>query len=520
MNMQALVDLQLHGVAADLTPARTGGAGPSYSKAFLLNGRPVMLPVAKEDAWDLIQLNGGYLLSKKDCSFPTSIVPQAKFYALKTNDGIPYRKIALLHGKNCLASTVLQHCVRYSNPKLRCQFCSLGETLNQKATIAKKTPAQLAEVAVAAKKLDLVTHVTLTSGTTRPIDSGILYLGECAKAVTDATDLPVQIQFEPPEDFGLFEKLHSMGVANVGMHVESLDEEVRKRVIPGKAEIPLERYFAAFEEAVRVFGKNRVSTYVILGLGEDYQKTLSLTKKLVQIGVYPNLVPMHHHPGTTLCHLPNPKEEDLLHIYEEVGCELKKEGLTRLGNVAGCGRCGACSLLQFTEEEVLPLDKEEQKADLAKKEGNSLPNKEEISVVTSKEELEICHMIRQKVFCEEQKIFERDDADHFDRKAIHILARINGEPAGTVRCFERRPGIWVGGRLAVLPEFRGRLGAKLVRKAVAVMEERGDVVRFFAIVQVQNVRFFKILGWQCLGQTFVCNTRTHQVMEKPLKRTK
>ena len=35
--------------------------------------------------------------------------------------------------------------------------------------------------------------------------------------------------------------------------------------MPGKATVPLSEYWAAWREAVRVFGHNRVSTYLLVG---------------------------------------------------------------------------------------------------------------------------------------------------------------------------------------------------------------------------------------------------------------
>src|SRR4029077_9969577 len=93
-----------------------------------------------------------------EISFP----PQAKFYALSTQDGVPYWKIAQLHSRDTLATTVLQTCVRYGNNATKCQFCAIGESLRTGRTIAKKTPEQLAEVAAAAQHLDSVQNVVMT----------------------------------------------------------------------------------------------------------------------------------------------------------------------------------------------------------------------------------------------------------------------------------------------------------------------------------------------------------------------
>lgn len=520
LSLEQLVNLQVRGVSADtIEPGRRGGAGPSDSRAFLLDGRCVLLNVvSRSDAYDVEHREDGCLLcGRGEEPISSSLVRKARFYDLKTADGIPYKKIALLHGNNCLASTVLQTCLRYARPETRCRFCALGQSLKSGATIAKKTPEQLAEVAEAAKRLDGVTHVTLTSGTAVHRDEGILYLGRCAQAITERTGLPVQLQFEPPEDFSVFEKLKELGVANVAMHVESLDENVRRRMTPGKAEISLVRYFEAFRKAVEVFGRNRVGTYVILGLGEDRDVTKCLIDRLCQIGVYPNIVPLHPLAGTTFEGAEELDPAYLLDMYTYAGRCLRRAGLTRAGNVAGCGCCGACSLLQFTEKEgvVAHIDRSKKLAErLARVDSSECSISLEIA--KTPEDLASCHAIRRTVFCEEQGLFNGDDTDRRDASAVHILAKVNGEAVGVVRCFRRSDGVWVGGRLAVLKKYRSHLGAQLVRKAVSTMEERGDVRRFFAVVQLQNVHFFEFLQWKPLGIPFFCHGVPHQVMEKPL----
>ena len=52
--------------------------------------------------------------------------PQPRFYSHATADGIPYWKLAQLHSRDTLATTVLQTCVRYGNAATKCQFCAIG----------------------------------------------------------------------------------------------------------------------------------------------------------------------------------------------------------------------------------------------------------------------------------------------------------------------------------------------------------------------------------------------------------
>ncbi|MDO5536231.1 MAG: MSMEG_0568 family radical SAM protein [Desulfovibrionaceae bacterium] len=513
--LRTYIELQVRGVRCSaLEPGRRGGAGPCGTRAFLFGDRCVMLPVnmpgvetpftiEREDGRLHIARDGERLLE-------TALVPAPRFQQLTTADGLPYRSIALLHGRDCLASTVMQQCARYADEAKRCRFCALGQSLKSGATIARKTPEMLAEVAVAARDLDNVRHVTLTSGTTARRDTGIRYLGRCADAIWRASGLPVQIQFEPPEDRAVFRELKEMHAANVAMHVESLDESVRALLTPGKAEISLDTYFSAFEDAVAVFGRNRVNTYVILGLGEDRQITLDRCRELVRMGVYPNLVPLHPLPGTPLAGAAVPDIDYLYEMYTEIGEVLREERLNSARCAGGCGRCRACSLLQFTERgkehAVLPHAHAGDGEDIVT-----------ITVARTPEDLAACHAVRQAVFVQEQGLFEEDDADSHDGDAIHILARVNGEPAGVVRCYRESGSIWYGGRLAVLRGYRSGLGADLVRKAVETMQALGTVERFYAKVQIQNVRFFRRLHWVCVGEPFLYSGVRHQLMERPLE---
>ena len=60
---------------------------------------------------------------------PISFPRQPQFYSLTTADGIPYWQIALLHGQDVLATTVLQTCMRYRDPATACQFCAIEKSL-------------------------------------------------------------------------------------------------------------------------------------------------------------------------------------------------------------------------------------------------------------------------------------------------------------------------------------------------------------------------------------------------------
>jgi putative N-acetyltransferase (TIGR04045 family) len=143
----------------------------------------------------------------------------------------------------------------------------------------------------------------------------------------------------------------------------------------------------------------------------------------------------------------------------------------------------------------------------------------DLRVASGAAEIEAHFKIRRQVFVEEHGLFEGTDRDTHDDEGIHIVACLSGKIVGAVRCYPEGEGVWYGGRLAVHPDFRKYdLGARLVRKAVETMECTAGVTRFLANIQIQNVRFFKRLGWIRIGEPFLYRGVRHQVMEKVLCR--
>lgn len=336
--------------------SRRGGAGPSDHKAMIIDGRAVMVPVHTGAAFA-----SPYLVRQPDAS-GASIVErdgialgrvqfprQPRFYALQTLDGIPYWKIAVLHGRDVLATTVLQTCIRYQSRKNTCQFCAIGQSLAAGRTIAHKTPEQLAEVARAAVLLDGVSHMVMTTGTPNISDRGAKVLCESAFAVKAATDLPIQGQCEPPDDNAWFQRMKSAGIDALGLHLEAVTPAIRQRIMPGKASVPIERYFEAFAAAVPVFGRGQVSTYILAGLGDTREAILAACERLIGLGVYPFVVPFVPIAGTPLEDHPAPSPAFMHELLSPLAAMLKASGMSSKDIKAGCGKCGACSALSAYE---------------------------------------------------------------------------------------------------------------------------------------------------------------------------
>jgi len=354
-----VTELQVHGVADHALPGnrgRRGGAGPSDHRALTIDGATVMVPVynsaSKASLYSLESDAAGAVALAHREGEPfgsVGVTPEPAFYGLSTADGIPYRSIALLHGRDVLATTLLQTCIRFRDRSDSCQFCAIEQSLEDGRTLVRKTPDQVAEVAEAAVRLDGVKQLVMTTGTPNSDDRGARVMAEAAAAVKRRVDIPIQAQCEPPEDPIWFERMKQAGVASLGMHLEVIEPDVRRRILPGKSEISLEQYYTAFEQAVAVFGRGQVSTYLLAGLGDSAESLIQCSDKLIGLGVYPFVVPFVPISGTPLEQHPAPSTDFMVQVYAAVAAGLRDSDISAEAMAAGCAKCGACSALSLFE---------------------------------------------------------------------------------------------------------------------------------------------------------------------------
>jgi radical SAM protein (TIGR04043 family) len=348
---QLVVDLQTRGARLEVpfdSAGRRGGAGPTDDKPFLVDGQVVMVPTMADfvgsSPYAVREHGGGFVITHNgETVAPVAFPSRPHFYDLSTADGVPYNQIAVLHGTDVLATTIVQTCIRWNSDDDRCRFCGIGISLRNKATVPVKTPEQLAEVAAAAVRLDAVKHFVMTMGTLNEQDKGARYMARCVRGVKAVVDIPIEVQFEPPEDLEVLAEVKEAGADSIGIHLEAFDQAVRERVLPGKARTSVDHYFAAFRRAVELFGEGQVSSYIIVGLGESEESIIAGSQKLIDIGVFPFIVPLRPVLGTEMQDVPAPSPQTMTSIYEAVSEMLEHRGMNQADTKAGCARCGACS---------------------------------------------------------------------------------------------------------------------------------------------------------------------------------
>ncbi len=191
--------------------------------------------------------------------------------------------------------------------------------------------------------------MVLTTGTPATPDRGAQILVDSVVAIRAVVDIPIQVQCEPPDTDEWFVRMKDAGVDTLGMHLEAVTPEVRERIMPGKASVPLERYMESFKAAVDVFGRGQVSTYILAGLGDSPEAILAMSQQLVDMGVYPFVVPFVPISGTPLEDHPAPTPEFMTSILEPLANIVGQADMRSSDIKAGCGKCGACSSMSVYE---------------------------------------------------------------------------------------------------------------------------------------------------------------------------
>lgn len=167
-----------------------------------------------------------------------------------------------------------------------CKFCPVPKLQGEVKSLEKIL--QLVEEA--AQKGDL-RAISLTSGVAKSAEDEVKNATQIVKALSAWYDLPIGVSVYPTETSS--EDLYDAGATEIKYNVETMDPEIFARYCPG---LSLSFVLESLEKAVRIFGKNRVSSNFIIGLGESDDCVASGIRRLAEMGVIPILRPISGHP--------------------------------------------------------------------------------------------------------------------------------------------------------------------------------------------------------------------------------
>ena len=158
------------------------------------------------------------------------------------------------------------------------------------------------------------------------------HLQALVKAFSQNTKVPISVSCQPlnPENI---KRLAEAGAERIGIPLDAATEEVFNKVKGLAAGGPYEmkRQLTLLEEAVKIFGKGKVSTHLIVGLGETEKEMVYMIQKCVDMGVLPALFAFTPVAGTALENMRQPPIQRYRRI--QLARHLITCGITRAENI-------------------------------------------------------------------------------------------------------------------------------------------------------------------------------------------
>jgi biotin synthase-related radical SAM superfamily protein len=234
----------------------------------------------------------------------------------------------LLHCPEQAYITVSERCI------FDCKFCAVPKLRG--GIKSKQTVLQMVEEAAQTGHLQAI---SLTSGVE------VSPQAEAERVAGIVADLkrfrvPVGVSISPFP--GVNQILKDAGADEVKYNLECVDPVLFSRVCPG---ISFQEIMYALQEAVGVFGKNRVFTNIIVGLGESDHILRRSIDELTEMGVIPVLRAVFPHPlRAGEVRMERPSAERLLELARYLKKALEKNGLDGAAALTGCYRCTGCDL--------------------------------------------------------------------------------------------------------------------------------------------------------------------------------
>ena len=157
----------------------------------------------------------------------------------------------------------------------------------------------------------------LIGGGTYSLEGGWNIIIEISQYIRSKCEKDIYLMSIPPADITILDKLKKSGITEIAFNIEIFNPTLRKVLMPGKGNISLERYFIAFEHAVKLWGNSgKVRSLLIYGLDND-DCFLSGINKLCAIGVEPIVSIFRPLSGTILENENPPVTSDIFSIYEK-----------------------------------------------------------------------------------------------------------------------------------------------------------------------------------------------------------
>lgn len=216
-----------------------------------------------------------------------------------------------------------------------CKFCPVPLLRGEVKSLEK-----IVQLVEEADQTGELRAISLTSGVANSPEEEVTKAVQIVKTLRARYDVPIGVSVYPTETSS--KELYDAGATEIKYNVETMDPAIFARCCPG---LSLSLVLRSLEKAVELFGKNRISSNFILGLGESDECVLSGASKLSKMGVIPILRPISPHPlRSGEFPVQRPSAERLLKLAKAIRKFLDENGLRADKAETMCLPCTGCDI--------------------------------------------------------------------------------------------------------------------------------------------------------------------------------
>jgi biotin synthase-related radical SAM superfamily protein len=216
-----------------------------------------------------------------------------------------------------------------------CKFCPVPKLQGEIKSIEK-----VVQMVDEAERSGRMKAISLTSSVAESSEAEVKRAVCLLKALRERYDLPIGVSVYPTRRSS--EELYAAGATEVKYNLETPSPDIFKRCCPG---LSMDQVLRSLEEAVSIFGENRVSSNLIIGLGESDNCIRFCASRLADIGVIPILRPISPHPlRAGEVEVKRPSAERLLSLAKMMRKVLDERGLRADKAETMCLPCTGCDI--------------------------------------------------------------------------------------------------------------------------------------------------------------------------------
>lgn len=292
-------------------PTAGPGAG-NVAFFFSSGGHRVRLAVKKESPLQAEMENGELVIRKNGAEVARGTIEEE-----------------LIHCPEQAFITMCEKCV------FDCRFCPVPKLKGK-----VKTMDEMLGMIANANSTGKMHAISITSGVEISAEDEVDRAEELIRRLRETYSVPIGVSVYPTKDSTL--RLKNAGADELKYNVETMDRPLHEKLCPDQ---DLEFILESLKQGVEIFGRNKVCSNFIIGLGESDESAKKGIEELVSIGVVPILRAAARHPlreGEVT--IDRPSAERLLMLNRFLRKELDEHGLRADTFRTMCLPCTGCDI--------------------------------------------------------------------------------------------------------------------------------------------------------------------------------